>query len=142
MAYMCTSCYEVYNKDLGRCPKVNCEQQVVEIDELMLPVIIILNKKGYMTDFCCSGHCYLEHNYPYIAFSDILEELFQYEEIKTVFKDLPAPWMLEEPNGLRTNMYCLRCHIEEDDGLKKYKAIIDANYALLEFVTKLPWLEY
>ena len=142
MAYLCMNCYEIYDRDLGYCPKVNCHQDIVEIDELMLPTIILLNQKGYMTDFCCSGHSYLEYNNPYIAFSDFLVDIFDGEEIKDMFKDLPEPWVLEEPNGTYRRMYCWRCKIEEEDVIKRYKAIMDANYALLEYVTKLPWLEY
>ena len=58
MAYMCMGCYEVYDRELGYCPKVNCHRDVVEIDELMLLAIKILNQKGYITEYCCAGHVY------------------------------------------------------------------------------------
>ena len=51
-------------------------EPVFECDELIAPVISILNRKGYKTQFCCSGHvnsrslykddlqrCYIMFNY-------------------------------------------------------------------------------
>lgn len=32
-----------------------------ECDDLMAPAISLLNKKGYKTKFCCSGHTYPKH---------------------------------------------------------------------------------
>ena len=34
----------------------NLPDGCVEIDELIAPVIQVLNRKGYITRFCCSGH--------------------------------------------------------------------------------------
>ena len=59
-----------------------CDQEnYVEVDEMIAPVIAVLNKKGYKTVYCCSGHPYPSRDmiYPentfvhlatYIAFED------------------------------------------------------------------------
>jgi hypothetical protein len=73
------SCYQVYNKDSIKinefddyisCPKSECLGEVVEIDELFLPTIIELNRKGYLTKFCCSGHYYENCPNAYIMFEN------------------------------------------------------------------------
>jgi len=40
------------------CPNALCIaiDELVSLDELMIKPIIELNKKGYRTQFCCSGH--------------------------------------------------------------------------------------
>lgn len=44
--------------------------EVVELDELITSTIIELNKKGYYTKFCCSGHWYQNKPNTYIYFLD------------------------------------------------------------------------
>ena len=76
--YLCLDCFEIYDSsflNIGNpyeevgCPKAGCSGYVVEIDELMLPIITILNAKGYFTRYCCSGHYYDCPN-AYIMFED------------------------------------------------------------------------
>jgi len=38
------------------CKVKECYGDVVEVDELFAPVIAELNRKGYKTKYCCSGH--------------------------------------------------------------------------------------
>lgn len=80
--YLCLDCFDVYDSELlnseyrdfyeGLCPKVNCEGKIICVDELMIPVIKVLNQKGYFTKFCCSGH-YPGNNQTYIMFEDCIE---------------------------------------------------------------------
>ena len=63
MAKICMKCFEIFKDSFelkrgqfNHCPKNNCIGEVVEIDELMLPAIILLNQKGYKTKYCCRGH--------------------------------------------------------------------------------------
>jgi len=65
MPFICLDCYEIYEDNIKetenkngniRCPKRTCYGDVVQIDELLIPTIILLNKKGYRTSYCCSGH--------------------------------------------------------------------------------------
>lgn len=78
--YMCSSCFQAYKSDciqtnkLGNawCPNVECNGNMLfEIDELMIKPIQILNKKGYKTKYCCSGHSYEKYPSPYIMFNFI-----------------------------------------------------------------------
>lgn len=55
MTYINKHTLEVYDRDIDiRYNKEEC----FEVDELIAPAIIELNKKGYITKFCCSGHIY------------------------------------------------------------------------------------
>ena len=62
---VCLSCWEVFEKDIMNpayagqmwCPKRSCGGvDVFDIDECLIPVIKMLNEKGYLTEYCCSGH--------------------------------------------------------------------------------------
>lgn len=77
--YLCLDCGEVYDPlalnlnetyEYIKCPKTNCCGYLIEVDELMIPTIQILNKKGYATRFCCSGHYTGQHPNAYIMFED------------------------------------------------------------------------
>ena len=117
---------EEYLKNNGECPKVGCWGELVEIDELMLPVIRILNRKGYETQYCCSGHVNDSSGIAYICFQaganplgdgltvrQMIEQLGEeqtrkmlracweeslelYEQIKNT---LPRPWVMELPGA-------------------------------------------
>jgi len=67
---LCLNCYELfdekcldfdYNRDYNWCPKLDCGGDLIQVDELFVPIIIELNKKGYMTHYCCSGHIHEGH---------------------------------------------------------------------------------
>lgn len=71
----CSRCF----KKLCRCGKVK-----VEIDYYIYPAIYELNRKGYRTTSCCSGHEDTEHLSTYISFTEELSEeinseLFQFD---------------------------------------------------------------
>lgn len=51
---MCVKCLAVYKPGLTHCR--NCLGGVYPIDTRMLDIIYHLNKKGYQTTNCCSGH--------------------------------------------------------------------------------------
>jgi len=68
---ICSKCFRIYNvgvllkfkdgyerlhnPDLY-CFRKGCKGQLFECDELLAPTISLLNKKGYKTLYCCSGH--------------------------------------------------------------------------------------
>lgn len=80
--YLCLDCGEVYDSsrlhinelfEYVYCPKTNCDGTLIEVDELMIPIIQILNDKGYITKYCCSGHYDGHHPNAYIMFEDWVE---------------------------------------------------------------------
>ena len=86
MGYFCLKCHQVYDDSIQQitpikyknengiydewrmCPKENCYGKIIEVDELILPTIMELNKKGYETDYCCSGHICEKDTNTYIKF--------------------------------------------------------------------------
>ncbi len=61
--FLCPDCYHIFGGygDQGclKCRKHNHFQ----VDELLAPIIIELNKKGYKTNGCCSGHLFYMEGY-------------------------------------------------------------------------------
>lgn len=51
---------------------------MIVLDDLMITPILLLNKKGYKTEWCCSGHVYEHGNTGYIRFID---DIFIYEQV-------------------------------------------------------------
>lgn len=142
MPYVCLECWEVYRNEQDYCPKRSCHASpVVEIDELMFPIIKLLNDKGYSTTNCCSGHAYDECCHPYIAFHEYLrQDIFEDGELEELFSDLPNGWELEVSDDRWS--FCLRNYIPHKDTIEMYEDIVNANLALLKYVDKLPPLEY
>jgi hypothetical protein len=69
----CLYCNHIFERYIeltegSDCPLHNCCGEVIEIDDSILHTIQILNKKGYKTACCCSGHTWGPD--PYIAFVD------------------------------------------------------------------------
>jgi hypothetical protein len=134
---MCKNCYEQYNikrRSKLFCKKCGCE--LVEIDENFIEAIILLNKKGYYTCFCCSGHpnnkdCY----HAYISFEDGL-----------ILPNLPSKYMYDKDrwpdiNFLKHNCdgYAIRIEFEEKENLiKLQKEILISAINVLEWAEKLP----
>jgi len=127
--HVCMSCYEVYDdfysKHFEFCPKADCVGgEVVEVDELMIPAIIELNKKGYYTEFCCSGHIYDVSAGGYIKFAEGIE-------IETP----PNGWEIE--SALMDDTTIIRYTFESEDKLDKYIEIMEAMQSLMCWVLLL-----
>ena len=76
---LCLNCYKIYNQKTiknNMCKIKECYGDVVEIDELFVPVIAELNRKGYRTRYCCSGHYTKDSIITYIMFEDFIEFLY------------------------------------------------------------------
>lgn len=78
MVYVCSNCYRIHDgKNLAKdddgklyCSRPGCDCELVEIDEMIMPVILMLWEKGYDTVSCCSGHFSGNtYNVPYIIFA-------------------------------------------------------------------------
>lgn len=148
MALLCLECFQVYKNSYGlnnsldylACPKMECEGEVVEIDELMLPIIITFNAKGYYTKYCCSGHLFSMCS-PYVFFDDIFGDCeCSREEFISIFKELPKPWFIDinkkdENNEKRV----IRCAVPDFDSVVEHQKFInDVNLDLLKFAQSLP----
>jgi len=111
--HVCMSCFEKYDSrfleninQYGEiyCPKYDCHGDIVELDELIAPTIILLNQKGYITKFCCSGHWYEMSSTPYIFFyedcvPDTIPESFKWDEHKEFNSTMRARY---EPNEVES----------------------------------------
>ena len=124
--HVCMSCYEVYDDFYARqfefCPKAECfGGEVVPIDELMIPAIIELNKKGYYTEFCCSGHVYDVSAGGYIKFAEGID-----------LGNHPIGWEIEQAHIDGADI--IRYNFESDDKMDKYIEIMDAMESLMVWV--------
>jgi hypothetical protein len=72
---VCLDCNTAYHQKTiknNMCKNKECCGDIVQIDELIVPAIIELNRKGYITKYCCSGHLQedLDTVSSYIYFED------------------------------------------------------------------------
>lgn len=130
----CPVCFNVYvanqiapmwenGKPYMYCPSAMCSahRELVAIDELMITPIVKLNKKGYRTLYCCSGHKMREKEdrEGYIMFDH-----------KYKFPSLPEGWredgtcIRSTPDNLALSMKNL---IEWVDGLEDLKGEKDGD---------------
>ena len=111
-------------------PKCNCnESEKVEIDDGILDSIRILNEKGYITEFCCSGHKENTIFQCYIMFKN-----------KEHFLDLPNGFTLYKKGKAKGNK--LLEYIDKEWNKKseteKESIMIDVWYKLFVWCKKLP----
>ena len=88
MAYIDKETFNIFSEIA--IPEV--EKRSFECDDLIAPVISILNKKGYKTKFCCCGHPYPELTSMYIliyeGYNDGISSIFgSFESIDYEFFD-------------------------------------------------------
>lgn len=138
--YLCLNCLEVYNTPFEHCPKANCDGRIVEIDELILPAIIEFNRKGYITEFCCSGH--IHNPYPYVKFdTEIFKEMSE-EQYEIFVRLMPESWEFLSISG-----YDIRYNnkngwtAEDKTDIETYMNILFANINLYRFALDLPDLK-
>lgn len=126
---LCLKCGEIYDKSLkplndgeyNFCPKSSCIGEIVEVDEMILPVIRILNLKGYKTKFCCGGHPEKKNPNAYILFD------FDYRP-KTI------------PEGFEEDgHYAIRSNFKESGYYINTKKIFEHMYNLMEWAISLPY---
>ena len=67
MSYYCLNCYKQYDEryvmsqptrgwSYYGCITPGCNSKIVKLDDLIADSILLLNKNGYTTGYCCSGH--------------------------------------------------------------------------------------
>lgn len=149
MGYLCTSCLREYIKEglnltnsIGyyRCPSVDCgDLSVVEIDDMIISVIKELNKKGYRTLYCCSGHSYDNNANTYICFDN--------EIVPSI---IPKDFILEDEAYYIKNGWnyrddgktCIRKWYKDIEKEDLQKELLKTALDLIEWVNSLPYLEY
>jgi hypothetical protein len=103
---VCLTCWEVFDSDamnraIGMplfCPKKSCcGQDVVDLDECMIPIIKVLNEKGYYTRFCCSGHSWA--NIPTSDFYADTHIVFDEPVTRKDLHNLPAGFVMKAGVG-------------------------------------------
>jgi hypothetical protein len=141
MPYLCLACGEVYDKSVEKivtdvktdrgyeptifCPKLSCNVgEVVEIDELYIPVIRLLNEKGYMTKYCCSGHAYGRIPDTYIVFHEMVKEL----------PNLPEGSHMQNDGSIRIYYN----YPDESNEIELYHLILENAQKVLKWAIELP----
>lgn len=86
---MCGHCgylTHLNNTNFGTtCKGCGKELNVVLLDEIIAPIIFLLNQKGYDTQTCCMGHTYGNGN-GYIAFKKVYPEIDEYFKIYPLYR--------------------------------------------------------
>jgi len=88
---LCLNCYKVYNQKTiknNMCKVKECYGDVVEVDELFVPVIAELNRKGYRTIACCSSH--------FDSGSHNAQSSYIYFDDEYLFSNLPKGYMYDQ----------------------------------------------
>lgn len=144
MGYICLSCFNEFYKDglnlnlykdyRYKCPLCTCgDLNVVEVDDMLLPIIKKLNLKGYITKYCCSGHSYVNNTDTYIAFN-----------IDTVPKIIPKDFVLENEEYYKENnwtfigdMICIRKSYEDIPKNEIHEELLKTHLELIRWVDLL-----
>lgn len=137
--HVCMECYEPFDKRFLSpidyeeyvCPRNNCQGDVVELDELIAPTIILLNQKGYITKYCCSGHWYEKYATPYIYFYNECTPESEYT--------LPSEFKWDDNKEERNT---LRARYEPNENETKYDWVIRVNKELYKWARELPEIDY
>lgn len=141
MAYVCLNCWQVYDNSIENikiktytlggdgetiiCPKSDCAAgEIVDIDELFLPIIKLLNQKGYITKYCCSGHVY----------SNIPDTYIVFKESVKVLPNIPEEFDVENDGVIKIS-YRYSDGVSE---LELYNSIIENAKKLLKWAAELP----
>ena len=81
----CVGEYNCINGDISNikhrykpCPNCNDKENVIGVDEELAWYIYQLNKAGFKTNFCCSGHSWEYYSRFYISFKEDYKELKEY----------------------------------------------------------------
>ena len=133
MPCLCTKCLTGYDRELvvyqnwfkhNTCPKLDCGGEMVYIDELIYPTILLLNQNGYTTEFCCSGHMKEDSIQCYILFAQETSD-----KIIQSFPVFPEGWTVEFVNFHRCMVnYNLKTECDDE----KYQQILKANSELYQ----------
>jgi hypothetical protein len=137
MPLMCEDCFSQYNiKHRSGLYCKECGGELVEIDENFIEAIILLNEKGYYTDFCCSGHPNAKDCHDaYISF-----------ESDVILPYLPTEYLYDKDryshidfSELNIDHFAIRIEFEEQKNLVKLqKEILESAINVLDWAISLP----
>lgn len=128
MFYYCLECGEIYRSDtpMKKCPKNSCQAlyDLAEIDEMMLPVIEILNQKGYRTGYCCSGH--------YKDF--VVQQYILFESFVNLEDFVNKPDMFYMYTEKDFGRVILELKQEYIDGINKVQQIVNIHKSIIQLI--------
>lgn len=135
MEYLfCVHCGSVYAYDDRNtrymfCPNKLCHRKLFEIDENMIVPIRILNKKGYKTEWCCSGHIFTNICGGYIAFNPDI-----------VLPDKPPKgWKYDKTPLEASGCHCIRYDFKTcKNEIDRTKMIFSKTLSLIKWCEELP----
>lgn len=131
MKLYCTKCFE----EKSKC--THSDTYGIEIDYLIYPSIRELNRKGYKTSVCCSGHEGKMYSF-YVGVENM-------QTIEIV--DKPFTFEVKRYRGRETvNKNFIRCEKEYEKSykknakteLEKKKGLVELNYEFYKWVLELP----
>ena len=113
---------------------VNTFQNYFPIDDAIALPIQILNRKGYLTEACCSGHPFYNLKESYI--------LFKYgiflPTVPPGFTIKPPLHIYKYVNRMKCNKVLIRKNYDENDVYKLMRDVINAMEQLYKWVSDLP----
>ena len=120
--YLCSKCFDIVYFKCHKCTKCDYEEENIEIDSKLAFQISILNKKGYKTKFCCSGHALENFITTYIYFEDKIDSC-------------PEDWYIDDDG------YIIRGNRNRDwvelDFITRENILTNYNANLLKWVLEL-----
>ncbi len=142
MACMHKTTFKIYHNDQNLLP-----DGYVDIDELIAPTIQVLNQKGYITRFCCSGHPFnnwlMRESGEYRETADPLESYIAFAEGITL-PSLPPDFVAEQRFG-NLHLVIRKCYYIDNDFdsqfFEKAKKILATMEQLYQWALDLPAFE-
>ena len=142
---VCLSCGEVFDATVMKhagadelwCPKKSCQQELVDVDECLIPIIIELNGRGYHTKGCCSGHFWenqLEGTFP-AETSIMFDESVRPEDLI----NLPIGFVIDQKNQYGVT---IRKRYNAIDPLDIHIEVLKTSIALTEWVRALEPIDF
>lgn len=139
---ICPDCNEVHDRShvafVGECPNCGSRKDGVIVDEMLCPAIIELNKKGYITKACCSGHTYDKGGYISFNNHSMLNSLIDFVSKNNEYPSNITYYNLEKE--FEQDKICIRW--KQTDKKQYYisilKDLLDANEMIYKWACSLP----
>ena len=147
--YICKECGALYNVYMEYCPAADCDYgELIEIDELMIPICKTLLDLNYAVDSSCAGHAYTTSTIPQVHFANWWVDYVGVESLENAFSGLPDGWEIHI-HDIKNDGEIIGKHValvanidSELIAEDRYMVIIERNLALLDFVKKLEYFDW